>query len=110
MAPKDGQTALEKGRNDAKKGKFEDAQRELEKAVTIYPKYAAAWFTLGQIQEARKDVEGARKSYAQALAADGKFVSPYQQLALLAAREQKWQDGWDDTNHQLHLQPLELPQ
>src|SRR5260370_626862 len=110
MAPKDAQKALEKGRNDAKKGKFEDAQRELEKAVTIYPKYAAAWFTLGQIQEARKDVEGARKSYAQALAADGKFVSPYQQLALLAAREQKWQDVVDGTNRLLHLNPLDFPQ
>jgi tetratricopeptide (TPR) repeat protein len=110
MAPKDAQKALEKGRNDVKKQKLEDAQREFEKAVAVYPKYAAAWFALGQVQEARKDVEGARKSYAQALAADGKFVSPYQQLALLAAREQKWQDVVDETGRLLRLNPLDFPQ
>ena len=110
LAPKDAKKALEKGRNDLKKAKLEDAQREFEKAVAVYPKFAAAWYALGNVQEQRKDTEGARKSYAQALAADGKFVSPYQQLALLAAREQKWQEVADDTDRLLHLNPVDFPQ
>ena len=110
MAPKDAKKALEKGRNDIKKQKWNDAQRELEKAVDIYPKYAAAWFELGRVQEQQKDIEGARKSYAQSLAADSKYVNPYLQLAALSMHDQKWQDVADETDRMLRLNPIDFPQ
>jgi tetratricopeptide (TPR) repeat protein len=110
FAPKDSKKAYEKARNAARKQKWEEAEKEFQKAVDIYPKYAAAWFQLGLVQQEQKNEEGARKSYAQALAADPKFVSPYQQLAMLAAREQKWQEVIDDTNRLLRLNPVDFPQ
>jgi tetratricopeptide (TPR) repeat protein len=110
MAPKDAQKAFEKGRNEVKKQKWENGQREFEKAVTVYPKYAAAWFELGLVQEEQKDEEGARKSYAQSLAADSKFVSPLLSLAAMSMRGQKWQEAADYTGRLLQLNPVDFPQ
>jgi len=110
LAPKDAKKAFEKGQNFERQQKWGDADKEFHKAVDIYPKYAMAWYQLGLVQEQEKDQEAARKSYAQALAADGKFVSPYQALAVMAAQEQKWQDVVDDTGHLLRLNPVDFPQ
>ncbi len=110
LAPKDAKKAFEKARNAARKQKWDEAEKEYQKAVDLYPKYAAAWFQLGLVHEQQKDDEGARKCYAQALASDPKFVSPYQQLASMAAREQKWQEVIDDTDRLLRLNPVDFPQ
>lgn len=110
LAPKEARKALEKARNDELKSKWADAHKELEKAVTIYPKYAAAWLELGNVQQKEGDLDAARESYEKALAADAKFVSPILQLALMAARAQKWQDVADDTDRLLRLNPVDFPQ
>ena len=109
MAPKDAKKAYEKGRNLVQKKKWDEAQKEFEKAVAAYPKYAAAWFELGLIQEDKKDAEGARKSYAQSLAADSKYVNPYLELAGMAMQEQKWQEAADQTDRLLRLNPVDFP-
>jgi tetratricopeptide (TPR) repeat protein len=109
-APKDAKKAFEKAREAARKQKWDEAEKDFQKAVDAYPKYAAAWFQLGLVQQEKKNDEGARKSYAQALAADPKFVSPYLQLAMMAAREQKWQEAIDDTDRLLRLNPADFPQ
>ena len=109
-APKDAKKAFEKGHNALKKKKAEDAEKQLQKAVTVYPKYAAAWFELGVSQEMQNRPEEARKSYAQALAADGKFLKPYLQLAAMAAREKKWQETADQTDRCIKLDPYDFPQ
>ena len=67
MAPKDAKKAYEKAMNDLKKDKWDDADKELSKAVDIYPKYAAAWYQLGFVQQHQNNLDAARKSYAQAL-------------------------------------------
>jgi tetratricopeptide (TPR) repeat protein len=116
QAPKDAKKAYDKGRQlvrDNKKQdpkKIEQAQKEFEKAVQAYPKYAVAWFELGMLAERRDDVEGARKAYAEALSADSKFVSPYLQMALLSAKENKWQDVADTTDRVIKLNPMDFPQ
>ena len=110
FAPKDAKKAFDKARDAAKKQKWDEAEKDFQKAVDIYPKYAAAWYQLGLVQQEKKNEDGARKSYAQALAADAKFVSPYQQLAMLAATEQKWQEVVDDTDRLLRLNPVDFPQ
>ena len=42
----------------------------------------------------------------RAVAADPKFVSPYEQLAALSVQRQEWQDVLDVTNRVLQLEPL----
>jgi tetratricopeptide (TPR) repeat protein len=110
QAPKDAKKAFEKAKDALKKKKADQAQKEFEKAVQLYPKYAVAWFELGMLAEGRNDVEGARKAYAEALSADGKYVSPYLQMALLSAKENKWQEVVETTDRVIKLNPVEFPQ
>ena len=110
MAPKDAKKAMEKGQNAVKKEKWDDARKEFQKAVEIYPKYAVAWAELGRVQERLNDPDGARKSFAMALEADGKLVTPYLELATMASREEKWQEVSGYTDRALKLNPVDFPQ
>src|SRR5579872_100128 len=110
LAPKDAKKAFEKAQILERQQKWGEAGKEFRKAVGIYPKYAVAWYQLGLLQEQQKDPEAARKCYTEALAADSKFVSPYQALAVLSSQEQKWQDVVENTEHLLRLNPVDFPQ
>ncbi len=108
-APKDARKALDKSKDLLKKKKFDEAQKELEKAVGLYPRYALAWHHLGLVHEQKNLVEEARKAYAKALEADDKYVNPYIQLAQMSFKEQKWQDVSDTTDRILKLNPVDFP-
>lgn len=110
MAPKDAKKAYEKGVADLKKNKAAEAQKELEKSVGLYPKYASAWFELGQAQEAQEHAEDARKSYAQALQSDAKFIKPYMALAAMSAKDKQWKDVAETTDRVIKLDPYDFPQ
>jgi len=109
MAPKDARKAFEKGRDLNKKAKLEPAEKELQKAVTSYPKYAAAWYELGTVYYQQKKRDEARKAYNEAIKADDKFISPYAQLSQMAAEEKEWQQTVDYTNRVLKLNPFFSP-
>jgi tetratricopeptide (TPR) repeat protein len=110
QAPKDAKKAYEKAREALRRNKTPEAEKELEKAVASYPKYASAWYELGQIRQGRTDVDGARKAYQEALAADARYVNPYLQLASLALQEQKWQEASEACGRVIRLNPFEFPQ
>ena len=109
QAPKDARKAYEKGLTATKKSKPDQAEQEFRKAVQIYPRYAEAWLELGKILEQRDHSPEAREAYASALAADSKFVYPYQQLYQMAVREQNWKDVVEKTDQLIHLDPYEFP-
>jgi tetratricopeptide (TPR) repeat protein len=106
-ASKDARKAYEKGAQNAKKKKWADAQKELEKAVQLHPKYAIAWFELGEVYRNQKNMDGARNAYAQALAADAKFVKPYLPMAEMAVSQQNWEVVADVTNKLTRLDPYQ---
>ena len=108
-APKDAKKAFDKGHEALNKGKLEDARKNLEKAVEAYPKYAAAWYDMGLVDDREKNVEGARKAFGEAIAADSKFVSPYEGLAQIAARERKWEEVADVTDRIIRLNRYDFP-
>lgn len=110
QAPKDAKKAFEKGSEMAKKNKVAEAQKELEKAVQIYPRYAVAWHQLGLAYEKQNQAEQARKAYTESINADSKFVNPYLQLALMAAKENKWQEVADTTDRVVRMNPVDFPQ
>lgn len=109
MAPKDARKAYEKGLDALKKKKIDDANRDLLKAVTVYPKYADAWFRLGALQMDQQNIVEARKSFNQAIAADPKLVTPYVDLAILDAHEAKWKEVADSTGRAIKLDPVDFP-
>jgi tetratricopeptide (TPR) repeat protein len=110
LAPKDAKKAYEKGSEQLKKKKLPDAERELTKATTIYPKYAAAWYELGVAYHLQNKVEDARRAYQESLKADSKFVNPYDRLALIAATEKKWDEVVEHTSQLIRLNPFFSPQ
>lgn len=110
MAPKDAKKSYEKGRELARKERLADAQKEYEKAVGLYPKYAIAWHELGLIYQLQDKKDPAKDAFAKALEADSKFVKPYLQLALQSAKEQKWQDVADTTSRVIRLNPVDFPE
>ena len=87
QAPKEAKKAFDKGRKAIGKKKWAEAKLQLEKAVGLYPQYAAAWCDLGRTLEESGNIPEARKAYAQALTADTKFVTPYLQLAGIRSRK-----------------------
>jgi len=109
LAPSSAKKALEKAREDEKKGKWSQAQQSLEKAVEIYPKFAVAWNELGHVQLEQHDAASAKHSFEQAVAADPKYVNPYNGLASLAFQANDWPQVADITNKLLALNPVNFP-
>ncbi|HSS95614.1 MAG TPA: tetratricopeptide repeat protein, partial [Terriglobales bacterium] len=102
-APGPAKKAMDKALDQEKKNKVEDAEKSLQKAVEIYPQYAAAWTELGRLQYAKHDSAGAQHSFQQAVAADPKYAKPYLGLAQLEAQSAHWQNTADLTTKLLAL-------
>lgn len=92
-APKDARQAYEKGSKAFLQDKLPEAEKELEKAVRIYPNFAAAWSKLGDVRHREENVDGARTAYNQALQADPQYVNPLFGLALIAITEKNWEQA-----------------
>jgi Flp pilus assembly protein TadD len=108
-APKDAKKAWEKGVSYLRKSKTADAEKELEKAVGIYPKYANAWLDLGRARIQRQAEGPAREAFLNAISADSKLVGPYVELGELAARGKKWPDAALYLDRALQLDPVDYP-
>lgn len=109
QAPDNARKAFEKGREQAQKNKWDDARKSLEKAVAIYPKFAAAWFELGRVQVKKSDLAAARQSFQQAIAADSKYLSPYYALTQISLHDRNWHDLAEFSEKVLALNPVSFP-
>jgi tetratricopeptide (TPR) repeat protein len=109
LAPKAAQKDFAKGMQAAQKGKYEEAEGKLQEATKEYPKYAEAWFQLGQVQEKLNKNANAAEDYTAAINADAKFVSPYDRLARLSASSTKWEDAEKYSKEAIDLNPVEFP-
>jgi Tfp pilus assembly protein PilF len=107
-APKDAMRAYEKAQK-VKAEKPAEAEKELAKAVRIYPQFAAAWTLLGDLHREHNDFNTARADYAQAIAADPQFVNPSYGLAMMASQEKKWDDAIRLTDQVIKLNSAAYP-
>jgi hypothetical protein len=108
-APDEARKEADKARSDEADRNPGSARRHLEKAVSIDPQFAEAWYQLGKLEEADKP-QDALSAFVKATAADPKFVPPYEHIAALAGTEKKWQEMADAANHALQLNPAGTPQ
>lgn len=109
QAPKDARHEFEKAQKDLAQKKVQDAEKELGKAVGLYPQFAAAWSLLGEIHEHQNLLEQAQKDYNQSIAADPVFVNPYFGLAAIAVHDKRWQDTVKFTAQLEKLNPYAYP-
>jgi tetratricopeptide (TPR) repeat protein len=108
-APEDAKKAYGKGLEAAGSRKWAKAQAELEKAVAIYPDYAAAWSGLGEIYLQQNKATEARTAYERALKIDPKYVKPYVQLARLDLSEKRVEEAAEISSRAIDLKPTEFP-
>jgi tetratricopeptide (TPR) repeat protein len=110
LAPKDAKKAYERGLQSLLKNKPNDAAKDFEKAVALYPNYADAWMSLGKVRLEQQSTEPARAALRKALAADPKLVAPYVELGLLAAKDANWTDSGKYLDRAVELDPVDFPQ
>ena len=82
-----------------------DAETHLRYAVEDYPKYVAAWVTLGQLLVSQQKHQEGRGACAQAAAADTNYVPAYLCLADIAARAHDWGEALSMSNRALEIDP-----
>lgn len=109
MAPKNARNDFDKAQKHLKQKKLEEAERDLNKAVEVYPRFAAAWSLLGEIHEQQNQAEEARNAYSRSIDADPQFVKPYFGLTLLAVKEKRWQEVVQLTGQIDKLNPFAYP-
>jgi tetratricopeptide (TPR) repeat protein len=109
-APKAAKSAYERGLQSLLKNKPDDAAKDFEKAVALYPSYADAWVNLAKVRLARQSVEPARAALKKAMESDPKLVAPYLELGLLAAKDAKWEESGGYLDRAVELDPADFPQ
>ena len=106
-APKKAQKAYREADLELKKqqGDVQKAIRHLKKAIELYPEFAAAWYLLGRCHHALRDRETARKHFQKAADADPKYLRPYMFLAMMAVRDESWEEVARNCDHVVGLNP-----
>jgi tetratricopeptide (TPR) repeat protein len=108
-APEAARKSLDKAMEALKKRNLDDAQKELKKAVEIYPVYSAAWFQLGRVAESRSRWAEAADAYRKSIAADAKYLYPYERLYLVSSHQEQWPEVRDVTAKVIGLDPVDFP-
>ena len=105
QAPPEARKAFERAHNAMAKNHLAEAEHDLQKAVTLYPKFAEALAELGEIYSKQGRKDEAAKLLQQAIEADPKFVSPYVNLASRAGEQRDWQRMAELSQKALALNP-----
>jgi len=109
-APEQAQKAYGKGVAAMTDMKWAAAQKNFERAVEIYPDYAAAWSDLGEVLHQQSNPEKARAAWEHAIQADSKYVKPYMQLTRLDLEERRTEDAASLAERAMAMNPIEFPQ
>ena len=109
-ASKDARAAFEKGQAALKKNNLDDARKDFEKAVRIYPGYATAWCELGKLAVGGGQFDDGFRSFQTAIQADPKYVEPYLNVAALQAIAKQWPKLAETSGALLRLDPYDYPQ
>lgn len=107
-APKDAMRAYEKAQKLLETTP-EEAEKNLDKAVHIYPQFATAWSLLGDIHRERNQFDAAQTEYTRAIAADPQFVNPLYGMALITVRQKKWNEAIQFTDQLIKLNAFAYP-
>ena len=108
-APPEALKEFEKAHGDDLDGHTASERRHLQRAVSLDPGFAEAWYHLGVLEE-RSNQQNALSDYRKAAAADVRYIAPWEPIAAIAAVEKKWTAVVDATNQALKLDPVGTPE
>ena len=86
------------------------SEKSFTEAVKVYDRYAEAWYQLGKVYRKLLQPEQARAAFNKSIAADPRYVDPYEDLSQLAFDRDDMEDLLDKTETLLRLNPYESPQ
>ena len=109
-APEKAKQAFEKGREQAKKGKWASACDSFKRAIRVYPRYALAWLELGRAQAKQNSLDEAQQSFHHAVSEDSHLVAGYVELARLDVDQRHWKDLADTTDQLVQISPDSSPE
>ena len=109
QVPAKARKEYEKGSELLEKGNLAEAEKSLRKAIDQYPKFAESWLRLGDLEQRRKNLEGAMADYQEAINADSNFALPYLRMAFLSAVTSNWEQTRKLTERVLSLDPVSFP-
>lgn len=104
--PRKARKAYKDGCHSFKEKQFSRAALNLRKAVKTYPKYAAAWVTLGHVLATEHKTTEAHKACSHAVNADPDYAPGYVCLADVAASDREWNDVSALSSQALSLDPV----
>ena len=106
-APGNSRQAYDKGMRllQAKNPNYKKAIGHFDRAVEIYPGFAAAWLALGEARLGSGDEAGAGQAFARSLEADPKFLPPYDYTMKIALDRREWAKLEGLTDRYVELSP-----
>jgi tetratricopeptide (TPR) repeat protein len=104
-APKPAVAELEKGREQARAAKWDDAMPHVLKAIELYPKFAEAYNDKGMIERRQNHQDDAEKSFRKAIELDPQWMLPYTKLVPLLMDKSNYTEALQFAGAVLKLDP-----
>jgi tetratricopeptide (TPR) repeat protein len=93
QAPSKSQNEYQDACRSLEKGKTADAEKHLRGAIAAYAKYAAAWVLLGQLLEARQQLDEAGSACSKSVEASSSYLPGFLCLGDISLRQERWLDA-----------------
>ncbi|MGA3099065.1 MAG: tetratricopeptide repeat protein [Bryobacteraceae bacterium] len=103
--PAEARGAFDEAQRAAQQNRTADAILGYQRAVSLDPRFAEAWFRLGELQLNSHDREAARKSLEAAIEADPDYAPPYALLATLQHDAGDWKGLLASTDRLIAIDP-----
>jgi VWFA-related protein len=108
--PKEARRAFDKAEAALKAKRADEAMRDYEQAVTLFPGYAEAWYELGKLRLDHQQPDAARSALEQAIRAGPKYANAYLTLSILEQAARHWKQLVDATDALLRINAIDFPQ
>jgi VWFA-related protein len=105
--PAEARRAFDDAERAAKQNRTAEAVQGYERAVTLDPRFAEAWYKLGELQLNSHELEASRKSLEAAIEADPDYAAPYGLLATLQHDTGDWKGLLASTERLMRIDPGE---
>ncbi|HXE92123.1 MAG TPA: tetratricopeptide repeat protein [Terriglobales bacterium] len=97
----------EKGGKAMEEGKWGEARARFEKAISLYPQYAAAHNDLGVVYMNTGERERGRAMFEKAIAINGRYARAHRNLGLLLFQEKRYAEAGTSFDKALATEPLD---
>ena len=89
--------------------RYDDALAQLRRALQIDPKFATAWYHIGNVLKATRKVCEAEDAYRHAIAINPDYAEAHFALGCSLLAQDKWSEGWSEYEWRWRVPGLVAP-